>query len=208
MLREQIAPFDVNFVRKEEVLEFSGLRGFGQFQFLEDFACVVYLFPEPDAVTNIMQSRWGIGALASLGYGIMSAAAPSTVESFSDAKQVCRVRNFRRDVDLLSRFLDIQLVDKELKRVCEEFIVETAKGCVDVLSGFLAKVRGVDSYYRLANYDGILAHDEHNRWRHINSKAKHNRMRPCMRRLLLRVVRHLLFAVFLPSEMGNNGRCL
>ncbi|KAJ3051718.1 Golgi transport complex subunit 3 [Rhizophlyctis rosea] len=98
MLREQIAPFDVNFVRKEEVLEFSGLR---------------------DAVTNIMQSRWGIGALASLGKGIMSAAAPSTVESFSDAKQ---------------------LVDTELKRVCEEFIVETAKGCVDGLSGFLAKV--------------------------------------------------------------------
>ncbi|KAJ3035937.1 Golgi transport complex subunit 3 [Rhizophlyctis rosea] len=98
MLREQIAPFDVNFVRKEEVVEFAGLR---------------------DAVTNILQSRWGIGALASLGKGIISAAAPSTVESFSDAKQ---------------------LVDKELKRVCEEFIVETAKSCVESLSGFLVKV--------------------------------------------------------------------
>ncbi|KAJ3287812.1 Golgi transport complex subunit 3 [Borealophlyctis nickersoniae] len=94
MLREQIAPFDANFVRKEELLDFAGLR---------------------DAVMSVLQSRWGIGALST----IISASAPTIIESFSDSKQ---------------------LVDKELKRVCENFILETAKACVEPVSSFMLKV--------------------------------------------------------------------
>ncbi|KND05201.1 uncharacterized protein SPPG_08883 [Spizellomyces punctatus DAOM BR117] len=72
-----------------------------------------------DAVSALLRSRWNIEALSTIGKGLMSAGTPVIVESYADAKQ---------------------LVDQDLKRVCEEFIIETAKAAVEPISAFMLKV--------------------------------------------------------------------
>ncbi|TPX56813.1 hypothetical protein PhCBS80983_g04242 [Powellomyces hirtus] len=68
-----------------------------------------------DTVSSVLQSRWDMGTLSTFGKGLISAGAPVIVESYADAKQ-------------------------DLKNVCEEFILETAKVCVEPISSFLLKV--------------------------------------------------------------------
>ncbi|KAJ3010421.1 Golgi transport complex subunit 3 [Thoreauomyces humboldtii] len=72
-----------------------------------------------DTVSSILQTRWGIESLSTLAGGLISAGAPVVVESYADAK--------------LS-------VDADLKHVCEEFILETARMCVEPIAEFMLKV--------------------------------------------------------------------
>ncbi|KAI8811510.1 Sec34-like family-domain-containing protein [Cladochytrium replicatum] len=96
MLREQIAPFEISFVRKEEVLDFHDLL---------------------NAASSLLSpTTWGVSSITALSKGILSA---KVVQSLSDSKQA---------------------VDNELKRVCEEFILETAKACVEPISSYMLKV--------------------------------------------------------------------
>ncbi|KAJ3146876.1 Golgi transport complex subunit 3 [Geranomyces variabilis] len=84
-----------------------------------------------DTVSTVLQSRWNIGTLSSFGKGLITAGAPVIVESYADAKQS---------------------VDQDLKRVCEEFILETARTCVEPIAAFMLKVsdlrRTADKYQR------------------------------------------------------------
>ncbi|KAJ3055112.1 Golgi transport complex subunit 3, partial [Quaeritorhiza haematococci] len=107
MLREQIAPYDVNFVRKEEMLDFTGIQ---------------------DVVSSLRKNTW---AITSLTTGILNAATPRVKQNFTDSKQA---------------------VDTELKRICEDFILETARGCVEPVSAFLLKI----SAFRLRNEQKAL----------------------------------------------------
>ncbi|KAI8820860.1 Sec34-like family-domain-containing protein, partial [Fimicolochytrium jonesii] len=71
-----------------------------------------------EAVGVVMGSSWDLGGLARVGKGLLR-GAPVVVESYADAKQA---------------------VDQDLKRVCEEFILETARACVDPLTAFMVQV--------------------------------------------------------------------
>ncbi|TPX32254.1 hypothetical protein SmJEL517_g04569 [Synchytrium microbalum] len=97
MLREQIAPFEVAFVRKEEILDFGALQ-----------AAVSTVLSDPLSFGNLSQAV------------MAGVSLPRTVESYPDAKEG---------------------VDKELKRVCEDFILDTTRSCVEPLSSFLLKVQ-------------------------------------------------------------------
>ncbi|KAJ3161949.1 Golgi transport complex subunit 3 [Geranomyces michiganensis] len=72
-----------------------------------------------DTVSTVLRSRWNIGTLSSLGKGLITAGPPVIIESYADAKQS---------------------VDQDLKRVCEEFILETARTCVEPIAAFMLKV--------------------------------------------------------------------
>ncbi|KAI9203906.1 Sec34-like family-domain-containing protein [Polychytrium aggregatum] len=99
MLREQIAPFDVDFVRKDDVLDFPGLS---------------------EAVSTLMVKSWSISNLTTISRDLITAAStPQLLENYSDAKQG---------------------VDNELKRVCEDFILETTRACTEPISSFMLKV--------------------------------------------------------------------
>ncbi|KAJ1570121.1 Golgi transport complex subunit 3 [Nowakowskiella sp. JEL0078] len=99
MLREQIIPFDLSFVRKEEALNFQEMI---------------------DALSTVLSpTKWGLGSLSSISRGIISATRPRVIHSFTDSKLA---------------------VDGELKRICEDFILETAKACVEPVSSFMMKV--------------------------------------------------------------------
>ncbi|KAI8614180.1 Sec34-like family-domain-containing protein [Chytriomyces sp. MP71] len=56
MFREQIAPFDSTFVRKEDVIDFSAIS---------------------DALTNIFQNKWGLTNLPTLGLTFLTTQLPS-----------------------------------------------------------------------------------------------------------------------------------
>ncbi|KAJ3129149.1 Golgi transport complex subunit 3 [Nowakowskiella sp. JEL0407] len=100
MLREQIIPFDLSFVRKEEGVDFQEMI---------------------DAFSSVLSpSKWGFNTLSNaLSVGIKAATDPKITQSFTDSKLE---------------------VDVELKRVCERFIMETAKDCVEPVSSFILKV--------------------------------------------------------------------
>ncbi|KAJ3108445.1 Golgi transport complex subunit 3 [Phlyctochytrium planicorne] len=69
MLREQIAPFDSNFVRREEVLDFSNVS---------------------DVVSAVLKSGWDFSRIASIGFGFVSSnplAVPRVIETFNDARR-------------------------------------------------------------------------------------------------------------------------
>ncbi|ORY51273.1 Sec34-domain-containing protein [Rhizoclosmatium globosum] len=55
MLREQIAPFDSNFVRKEDVIDFSRIS---------------------DALANVFKTKWGITTLPTLGLTFLTTQLP------------------------------------------------------------------------------------------------------------------------------------
>ncbi|TPX54517.1 hypothetical protein SeMB42_g00231 [Synchytrium endobioticum] len=97
MLREQIAPFDVAFVRRQEVLDFGALS---------------------EAVSSVLANPLSFGNFSQAV--LASAALPKVVERYPDAKEG---------------------VDKELKRICEDFILDTTRSCVEPLSSFLLKVQ-------------------------------------------------------------------
>ncbi|KAI8837557.1 Sec34-like family-domain-containing protein [Chytridium lagenaria] len=68
MLREQIAPFDSNFVRREELLDFSNMQ---------------------ETVNAILQSGWDFSKIASIGLGFVSnpVVVPRVIETFTDARR-------------------------------------------------------------------------------------------------------------------------
>ncbi|KAJ3203143.1 hypothetical protein HDU67_010364 [Dinochytrium kinnereticum] len=68
MLREQIAPFDSNFVRREDLLDFSNFS---------------------DAFAAVYKSGWDISKLASIGLGLVSTGSvvPRVIETFNDARR-------------------------------------------------------------------------------------------------------------------------
>lgn len=70
-----------------------------------------------DFFSSLTQNTW---TLASLGKNIIAAATPKVVHSFVDSKLA---------------------VDKELKRVCEELILETSKKCAGAVQQFLLMVK-------------------------------------------------------------------
>ncbi|KAJ3301873.1 hypothetical protein HDU76_005617 [Blyttiomyces sp. JEL0837] len=100
MLREQIAPFDSNFVRKEEYLDFSNIS---------------------DALVTFFKNQWGISTLTNLGIGLVTSGLP-----------IPRVMETALDSKLS--------VNLELKRVCEEMILDTAKLAVEPVASFMIKV--------------------------------------------------------------------
>lgn len=64
MLREQISKYDkTNFIRREEVLDFTGLT----------------------SAVSLILANW---SLSTLGQGLMSVATPRVVQNYKDSKQV------------------------------------------------------------------------------------------------------------------------
>lgn len=112
MLREQVIPFDTEFIIKEESLDFANMI---------------------DGLMMAIRTSWTVNALSNIANfsSILAASAPRVVQSYADSKQ---------------------LLDRDLKRVCEDLILETARAALDPLSSFLLKV----SAFRLrhANRDG------------------------------------------------------
>ncbi|RUS30631.1 hypothetical protein BC938DRAFT_479139 [Jimgerdemannia flammicorona] len=104
ILKEQIAPFEANFVHSARGLDFSAVL---------------------DAYNAITQGKASIFNPNSL-FSLAQKGIPRVVEINADSKRE---------------------VDKELKRVCEEFILETVKAAVEPVASFLLKV----SAFRLRN---------------------------------------------------------
>ncbi|KAI9090286.1 Sec34-like family-domain-containing protein [Phlyctochytrium arcticum] len=69
-----------------------------------------------ETVSGMLQAPWNLG---NLGKGLMEARSRLLRESSEDAKLA---------------------VDTDLKRVCEDFILQTAKACVEPISHFMLKV--------------------------------------------------------------------
>ncbi|CAG8739718.1 7470_t:CDS:2, partial [Cetraspora pellucida] len=78
-----------------------------------------------DALSEILQNKYSILSPTTL-IGLASKGIPKVVENRIDSKQE---------------------VDKELKRICEEFIMDSYKAAIEPLSSFLMKV----SAFRLRN---------------------------------------------------------
>ncbi|KAL2918197.1 Golgi transport complex subunit 3 [Polyrhizophydium stewartii] len=79
-----------------------------------------------EALRSVIQNSWRAGAISAIGGAIMAARATTVVQSYADAKE---------------------LLDRELKRVCEDLILETGKAATDPISAFMLKV----SAFRLRN---------------------------------------------------------
>eukprot|EP00842_Homolaphlyctis_polyrhiza_P003665 jgi/Hompol1/429/HPOL_000146-RA len=79
-----------------------------------------------DALRGVLQNSWTAGAFGTISGAIMAATATKVVKSYDDAKE---------------------MLDRELKRVCEDLVLETAKAAVEPISSFMLK----------ANQIGVIA---------------------------------------------------
>ncbi|KAJ3225402.1 Golgi transport complex subunit 3 [Clydaea vesicula] len=77
-----------------------------------------------DVIASLVNSKWS--SLMTLGKNIISSVTPKVIYTYSDSKQA---------------------VDKELKAVCEDLILENAKSSLEPISSFLIKV----SAFKLRN---------------------------------------------------------
>ena len=68
---------------------------------------------------TLLENTW---TLNKLGQDFLNAATPKITRSFIDSKQA---------------------VDKELKRVCEDFILETSQTIFEPFSSFILKVKNI-----------------------------------------------------------------
>ncbi|RUP45831.1 LOW QUALITY PROTEIN: Sec34-like family-domain-containing protein, partial [Jimgerdemannia flammicorona] len=129
ILKEQIAPFEANFVHSARGLDFSAVLVLNSSLPCPDESFVLTYFPSfyciLDAYNAITQGKASIFNPNSL-FSLAQKGIPRVVEINADSKRE---------------------VDKELKRVCEEFILETVKAAVEPVASFLLKV----SAFRLRN---------------------------------------------------------
>lgn len=117
MLKEQLAPFEANFVHSGKELDFSHVSG------NNDNKLCLSVVPsyenlDLDILSPLQQNRsliFNPNALISLAQRGM----PRVVEISIDS---------RREID------------RELKRVCEDFITDCVRGAVEPLSNFIIKV--------------------------------------------------------------------
>ncbi|XJO73885.1 hypothetical protein BDV3_004794 [Batrachochytrium dendrobatidis] len=79
-----------------------------------------------EAFKDVVRNSLHVSALSTIGDAIMVASATKVVQSYADAKDI---------------------LDKELRRVCEDLILETAKSAVEPVSSFMLKVAA----FRLRN---------------------------------------------------------
>ncbi|KAJ3389292.1 Golgi transport complex subunit 3 [Lobulomyces angularis] len=86
-----------------------------------------------DVIASLVNSKWS--SLMTLGKNIISSVTPKVIYTYSDSKQA---------------------VDKELKAVCEDLILENAKSSLEPISSFLIKV----SAFKLRNETKPLTQKE------------------------------------------------
>ncbi|KAH6567893.1 hypothetical protein BASA82_000752 [Batrachochytrium salamandrivorans] len=79
-----------------------------------------------EAFKGVVRNSFRVSAMSTIGDAFMVARATKVVQSYADAKDA---------------------LDKELRRVCEDLILETAKSSVEPISAFMLKV----SAFRLRN---------------------------------------------------------
>ncbi|KAG0018581.1 Golgi transport complex subunit 3 [Podila clonocystis] len=100
ILKEQIAPFEGNFVHSTKEVDFSRMT---------------------DALTTLFRDRTNLFSFGSWFGAVSQTITPTLVDSHLDARQE---------------------IDRDLKLVCETFILEMGKSAVHCLAGFMNKVAG------------------------------------------------------------------
>ncbi|KAG0339846.1 Golgi transport complex subunit 3 [Podila humilis] len=100
ILKEQIAPFEGNFVHSTKEVDFSRMT---------------------DAITTLFRDRANLFSFGSWFGAVSQTITPTLVDSYLDARQE---------------------IDRDLKLVCETFILEMGKSAVHCLAGFMNKVAG------------------------------------------------------------------
>lgn len=100
ILKEQIAPFEGNFVHFTKEVDFSRMT---------------------DALTTLFRDRTNLFSFGSWFGAVSQTITPTLVDSHLDARQE---------------------IDRDLKLVCETFILEMGKSAVHCLAGFMNKVAG------------------------------------------------------------------
>ncbi|KAG0365751.1 Golgi transport complex subunit 3 [Gamsiella multidivaricata] len=100
ILKEQIAPFEGNFVHSSKEVDFSRMT---------------------DAITSLFRDRTNLLSFGSWFGAVSQTITPTLVDSYLDARQE---------------------IDRDLKLVCETFILEMGKSAVHSLTEFMNKVAG------------------------------------------------------------------
>ncbi|KAF9289606.1 Golgi transport complex subunit 3 [Mortierella alpina] len=100
ILKEQIAPFEGNFVHSTKEVDFSRMT---------------------DAITTLFRDRTNLFSFGSWFGAVSQTITPTLVDSYLDARQE---------------------IDRDLKLVCETFILEMGKSAVHSLAEFMNKVAG------------------------------------------------------------------
>ena len=100
ILKEQIAPFEGNFVHTTKEVDFTRMT---------------------DAITTLFRDRTNLFSLGSWFGAVSQTITPTLVDSHLDARQE---------------------IDRDLKLVCETFILEMGKSAVHCLAEFMNKVAG------------------------------------------------------------------
>ncbi|KAF9196073.1 Golgi transport complex subunit 3 [Haplosporangium sp. Z 11] len=100
ILKEQIAPFEGNFVHSSKEVDFSRMT---------------------DAITTLFRDRSSLFNFGSWFGAVSQTITPTLVDSYLDARQE---------------------IDRDLKLVCETFILEMGKSAVHSLTEFMNKVAG------------------------------------------------------------------
>ncbi|KAI1308451.1 Golgi transport complex subunit 3 [Mortierella claussenii] len=100
ILKEQIGPFEGNFVHSTKEVDFSRMT---------------------DAITTLFRDRTNLFSFGSWFGAVSQTITPTLVDSFLDARQE---------------------IDRDLKLVCETFILEMGKSAVHSLAEFMNKVAG------------------------------------------------------------------
>ncbi|KAF9428259.1 Golgi transport complex subunit 3 [Podila epigama] len=100
ILKEQIAPFEGNFVHSTKEVDFTRMS---------------------DAITTLFRDRANLFSFGSWFGAVSQTITPTLVDSYLDARQE---------------------IDRDLKLVCETFILEMGKSAVHCLAGFMNKVAG------------------------------------------------------------------
>ncbi|KAI9321150.1 Sec34-like family-domain-containing protein [Zopfochytrium polystomum] len=133
MLREQIAPFDSNFVRYEERVDFAELTDF-----------LFNLTPTFLRLSATLRGTYGTGikpssVMLASGVSPTGASAVATSSTYSSAFSI-----FRRGIPVPRVFATATdakaAVNLSLKRVCEDLILETARAVAEPASSFMVKV--------------------------------------------------------------------
>lgn len=100
ILKEQIAPFEGNFVHSSKEVDFSRMT---------------------DAITTLFRDRTNLLSFGSWFGAVSQTITPTLIDSHLDARQE---------------------IDRDLKLVCETFILEMGKAAVHSLTEFMNKVAG------------------------------------------------------------------
>jgi hypothetical protein len=124
MLREQLAPFDTRFIRRQEALDFSGL--------LKRVSSAMRGTASSGSSPGARGGGAGAGSGGGQSYSLLTwsaAVIPKLVESRSDMKL---------------------RVDMELKSACEDVILECSKAVLEPITSFLLKVQAFLRMHRSA----------------------------------------------------------